>query len=125
MKTENNRNPRIILTNEGKSSYSDGLLWVPIGGLEEGNGRWLKPGERIAILPPLPKLGLSQPPAEAADRLESALHLLRQIMQDLPQKRDWLNPDLERSAKALISLDQVTSKPRENFAYNESPNWQK
>ena len=52
MKTEN---PRTILTNDGsKSSYSDGLLWVPIGGLEAGNGLWLKPGERIAVLPPLP-----------------------------------------------------------------------
>ena len=47
-----------------------------------------------------------RPSAEAADRLERALHLLRQITQDLPMKRDWLNPDLEREAKSLIALDR-------------------
>jgi hypothetical protein len=28
--------------------------------------------------------------------------VLYQIIRDLPQKRDWLNPDLERIAKALL-----------------------
>jgi len=31
--------------------------------------------------------------------------VIRGILTDLPQKRDWLNPELERAAKLLISLD--------------------
>jgi len=50
---ENKQTPRVILTHPGKSSYSDGLVWVPIGGLEKGAGIWLKPGESLAVLPAL------------------------------------------------------------------------
>lgn len=33
-----------------------------------------------------------------------AENLLKQIIQDLPTKRDWLNPDLERAAKKLLGI---------------------
>lgn len=49
--------------------------------------------------------GVYRPSNEVADRLADALYVIRGILTDLPQNRDWLNPELERAAKLLISLD--------------------
>jgi len=42
--------------------------------------------------------------ADAAALLagENAIEILKQILQDLPTKRDWLDPVLEARAKAVI-----------------------
>lgn len=37
------------------------------------------------------------------DQLERAVWLLGQIVQDLPAKCDWLDPELEKQARALIA----------------------
>jgi hypothetical protein len=55
--------------------------------------------------------GVYRPSNEAADRLADALYVIRGILTDLPQKRDWLNPELERAAKLLISLDNSVLVP--------------
>ena len=53
---------------------------------------------------------LATPPAPTGDatgahedRGAEALWLLRQIIDDLPVSRDWLNPGVERQAKALLA----------------------
>jgi hypothetical protein len=51
--------------------------------------------------------GVYRPSNEAADRLADALYVIRGIITDLPQNNDWLNPELERAAKLLISLDNA------------------
>ena len=51
--------------------------------------------------------GVCRPSNEAADRLADALYVIRGILTDLPQNKDWLNPELERAAKLLISLDNA------------------
>jgi hypothetical protein len=33
-----------------------------------------------------------------------AIALIRMIMSELPQKRDWLDPDVEKAAKALLGI---------------------
>ncbi len=33
---------------------------------------------------------------------DKLVHLLRHIINDLPQRRDWLDPDIEREARALL-----------------------
>lgn len=43
--------------------------------------------------------------AEGGERLDLALYLLNQIMQDMPQNRDWLDPNIERATKELLSLN--------------------
>jgi len=56
--------------------------------------------------------GVYRPSNEAADRLADALYVIRGILTDLPQNRDWLNPELERAAKLLISLDNAQVEAR-------------
>jgi len=51
--------------------------------------------------------GVYRPCNEVADRLADALYAIRGILADLPQNKDWLNPELERAAKLLISLDNA------------------
>jgi hypothetical protein len=45
--------------------------------------------------------------AEPTDRATKvafeAKHLLRQIINDLPSKRDWLNPDIEKAARVVLA----------------------
>lgn len=55
--------------------------------------------------------GVYRPSNEAADRLADALYVIRGIITDLPQNNDWLNPELERAAKLLISLDAPPCSP--------------
>lgn len=38
------------------------------------------------------------------DRYDEAVFLLKQILQDLPAKRDWLDPSIERQARSLTNL---------------------
>ena len=60
--------------------------------------RYLKNGERISkgILPDDSEVN--------ATELETAMaSVLKQIVSDLPQKRDWLDPEVEKQAKALIA----------------------
>ena len=45
--------------------------------------------------------------AEAKGRLKEAMQLLDCIMNDLPSNKDWLCPDIERRAKALIAPDNT------------------
>ena len=52
--------------------------------------------------------GSYRPSADGADRLQLALFVLRDIMRDMPAKRDWLNPDIEKNVKWLLSLDNHT-----------------
>lgn len=40
----------------------------------------------------------------AGEREKNLEWALRQIVQDLPQKRDWLDPDVEKVARALVGL---------------------
>ena len=37
------------------------------------------------------------------EELEATRFLLRQIVEALPSRRDWLDPELERAAKAILS----------------------
>ncbi len=39
---------------------------------------------------------------ELLEENERLRFLLRSIVDDLPTKRDWLNPDIEREAKAIL-----------------------
>jgi len=48
-----------------------------------------------------------------AEAYDKALFLLRQILQDLPTNRDWLDPQIEREARQLtdlLGLQHVKSK---------------
>lgn len=37
--------------------------------------------------------------------------VLRRIINDLPQKRDWLDPQLEREAKLILQANSVLTHP--------------
>lgn len=50
--------------------------------------------------------GIYRPSAEGAERLDMALHVIRDVFSSIPQRRDWLNPETERIAKRLLSLDK-------------------
>ena len=41
---------RVVLTHPGKTAYHDNSLWVPIGGMKDGSGIWLMPGQAIAVV---------------------------------------------------------------------------
>ena len=41
--------------------------------------------------------------SRALDRLEYCHWLMRNLVDDLPRKRDWLDPDLERAIKEEIN----------------------
>ena len=49
--------------------------------------------------------GYYRPSYDAAERLGSCLFVIREIMDALPERRDWLNPDLEKVAKEILSWD--------------------
>lgn len=46
--------------------------------------------------------GLGLAVKEAFDERDAALHVLGRIVADLPTNRDWLDPDVERAANALL-----------------------
>jgi len=46
--------------------------------------------------------------ATRLDQLEYAVTLLGRILNDLPVRRDWLDPNVERSAKALLLRESNT-----------------
>jgi hypothetical protein len=43
--------------------------------------------------------------SDAAARLRRAMWLMGQLYDDLPSKRDWLNPEYEREMKAISSAN--------------------
>ena len=47
--------------------------------------------------------GMTDPEKEIK-RLQTAESVLRIIISDLPSNRDWLNPDLEKSAKEVLGI---------------------
>jgi len=53
-----------------------------------------------------------KPPEEPTDSemLERARWLLSQIIQSLPARRDWLDPDIEKEARAAIT-NAMKEKP--------------
>ena len=53
--------------------------------------------------------GVYRPSAEGADRLEFALYIIRSIKTSLPQKRDWLDPQIEKYMDNLIKLDNTSN----------------
>ena len=54
--------------------------------------------------------GIYRSSREGANRLELALYLLGQIKNSLPQKRDWLDPDIEKSVDRLLELNKDLPK---------------
>jgi hypothetical protein len=48
--------------------------------------------------------------------LEPRVHrltwLLGQIIQDLPERRDWLNPDIEKEARSYLPNAKVCNEPK-------------
>jgi hypothetical protein len=45
---------------------------------------------------------------DAADEIERLRWLLGQIISELPQKRDWFNPDIEREVRERLRALDVT-----------------
>jgi len=41
---------------------------------------------------------------------EAAILFLRRLMDELPEKRDWLDPDLEKGAKNLLKQVEERNK---------------
>ena len=37
-----------------------------------------------------------------SERLDAAKHLLERFVNELPTRRDWLDPDLERAAREFV-----------------------
>jgi hypothetical protein len=77
-------------------------------------GRFITSTSRTYPIAELPQGGVRHSGVDAANASRFVLcwfahdeltHVLKAILRDLPTKRDWLDPDIERRARAI--LDEV------------------
>lgn len=53
--------------------------------------------------------GVYRPAREAADLIERQQVIICRLIEALPQKRDWLDPELEQAAKEIVEHMKIPS----------------
>lgn len=92
---------QVVSSDEGVilrcANLVDGAQCLSVGLARKGGTNPVPSSQR----PPPP------PPRRVAALPDPVLRVLAAIVRDLPQRRDWLNPDLEREARELTGVRTV------------------